>query len=286
LKVEEKPIRVLCVFSSLDRGGAETMCMNIYRNIDRSLVQFDFVKHTLDKCAFDDEIRSLGGKIYIAPRFKGYNLIQYQDWWKKHLLDHPEHKIVHGHYFTASKYYFSICRKMGRITIGHSHTDHYTRILKKVMMRGAENYCDYRFACSEKAGKLLYPHKDFMVINNAIDVKKHTFNPKVREEIRKEFNLSESVIVIGTVGTIKEVKNPIGIVEIMHAIYRKNRNVKLLWVGRDGGMQNLVKSKLAEYGLTDIVLFTGSRSDVHRLLQGMDYFILPSFSEGLPLSVM
>lgn len=31
------PIRILCVFSSLDRGGAESMVMNIYRKINREI---------------------------------------------------------------------------------------------------------------------------------------------------------------------------------------------------------------------------------------------------------
>ena len=44
-----EPIRVLCVFSTLDRGGAESMCMNLYRHMDRTKVQFDFVKHTPQK---------------------------------------------------------------------------------------------------------------------------------------------------------------------------------------------------------------------------------------------
>ena len=43
--VYQKPIRVLHVFSRMDRGGAETMIMNLYRNIDRENVQFDFVVH-------------------------------------------------------------------------------------------------------------------------------------------------------------------------------------------------------------------------------------------------
>ena len=64
----KEPIRILCVFGSLDRGGAETMCMNLYRHIDRTKVQFDFVKHTDKACAFDEEIKSLGGRIYSAPR--------------------------------------------------------------------------------------------------------------------------------------------------------------------------------------------------------------------------
>ena len=203
----DNPIRVLCVFSTLDRGGAESMCMNLYRHIDREKVQFDFVKHTTAKCAFDEEIISLGGKIYVAPRFRGYNLIQYQSWWRNHLAQHPEHRIIHGHYFTASKYYFAVCKKMNRITIGHSHTDTYANkdIGKRIMIHGVENYCDYRLACSEKAGKLLYPHKDFIVLKNAIDTDLYRFDPAIRSEVRNEFHLGDS-LVLGTVGTIKEVK--------------------------------------------------------------------------------
>lgn len=280
-------IRVLCVFSTLDRGGAESMCMNLYRHIDREKVQFDFIKHTQEKCAFDDEIESLGGRIYIAPRFKGYNLLQYQTWWKNHLEHHPEHQIIHGHFFTVSKYYFAVCKKMGRITIGHSHTDTYSfkDLGKRIMICGVEKYCDYRFACSKKAGQLLYPHRDFKVLKNAIDTELYRFNPAIRNEVREEFHLGES-LVLGTVGTIKEVKNPFGIVDIFCKVSQLRPDSKLLWVGRDEGMQKSVEEKLKDLGLFDNVVFTGSRADVSRLLQGMDAFLLPSFSEGLPVTLI
>ena len=281
------PIRVLCVFSTLDRGGAESMCMNLYRHIDRNRIQFDFVKHTPEKCAFDDEIDSLGGRIYIAPRFRGYNLIQYQSWWKKHLEQHPEHQIIHGHYFTVSKFYFPVCKKMDRITIGHSHTDSYSwkRIDKRMMIYGVEDYCDYRLACSEKAGKLLYPNKDFIILKNAIEIKKYAYNPEIAKEVREEFGLGDDLI-LGAVGTIKEVKNPLGMVDILNAVVQQKPNTKLLWVGNDGGMKQQVIEKIENNNLSDRVVFSGVRSDVHRLLQAMDVFLMPSFSEGIPVSMI
>lgn len=281
-----EPIRVLCVFSTLDRGGAESMCMNLYRHIEREKVQFDFVKHTQVVGAFEKEIISLGGRIYDAPQFKAYNILQYRKWWGNFLLHHPEYKIIHGHYFTASKYYFAVCRKMGRITVGHCHTDSYTNPMKKAMIFGTENYCDYRFACSQKAGKLLYPHKTFEVINNAIDCDLYAFNQDLRNEVRAELHIDSNRLVIGTVGTIKEVKNPLGLIEIFRELNRLNPESILLWVGRDGGMQAQAEEKIEEYGLKEKVIFTGSRSDVYRLLQAMDAFILPSFAEGLPVSVI
>ena len=48
--MEEKHIdRVLHIVSAMDRGGAETLLMNVYRNLDRSKLQFDFVTHRSDK---------------------------------------------------------------------------------------------------------------------------------------------------------------------------------------------------------------------------------------------
>jgi glycosyltransferase involved in cell wall biosynthesis len=259
--------------------------MNLYRCLDRSKVQFDFVKHTHNKCAYEEEILSLGGRIYTAPRFMGINLIQYQNWWKKHILRHPEHNIIHGHYFTVSKYYFDICKKMGRTTIGHSHTDTYTwkNIEKLIMIRNLEYFCDYRLACSEKAGKMLYPHKDYTVLKNAIDVTKYLYNQRAEQEVRDEFNLGESPI-IGVIGTIKDVKNPLASVEILKNVLEERPEVKMLWIGADGGMKNDVVHKLYEYGCCDNVVFTGVRSDVNRLLQAINVYIMPSLKEGLPVA--
>lgn len=42
-------LRVLQVIGKMDRAGAETIIMNIYRNIDRSKVQFDFMVFSSEK---------------------------------------------------------------------------------------------------------------------------------------------------------------------------------------------------------------------------------------------
>ncbi len=57
-------IHVLHVIRAMDRGGAETMIMNLYRHIDRSRIKFDFLVHVENKCDYDDEILKLGGRIF------------------------------------------------------------------------------------------------------------------------------------------------------------------------------------------------------------------------------
>lgn len=51
--------RILHIIGKMDRAGAETMLMNLYRNINRSKVQFDFITFTNDKGDYDDEILAL-----------------------------------------------------------------------------------------------------------------------------------------------------------------------------------------------------------------------------------
>lgn len=280
------PIRVLCVFSSLNRGGAETMCMNLYRNINRENVQFDFIKHTEDHCAFEEEIIALGGRIYTAPKFKGYNLLAYMNWWSRHFLEHPEHRIVHGHYYTVSALYFTVAHKINRITIGHSHSTQQngpvlSLILKKVLRQFVGYTSDYCLACSTEAGKWLFPRREFQLLHNAISVENYRFDSDIRTSMREELGLQDQ-LVLGTVGSIKTVKNPFGLVDIFAAVKRRIPDARLLWVG-DGELRSAVQEKLKEHGLRSSVIFTGVRSDVNRLLQAMDVFLLPSFSEGLPV---
>mgnify|MGYP007042352171 FL=1 len=80
MKSTAEPIRVLQVIGAMDRGGAETLVMNLYRNIDRSRIQFDFLVNEKRECDFDSEIKELGGKIYYIPRYKIFNYFPITKW--------------------------------------------------------------------------------------------------------------------------------------------------------------------------------------------------------------
>ena len=91
-------IRVLHVIGAMDRGGAETMIMNLYRAIDRTKVQFDFLVHEQRVCDYDEEIKDLGGEVFRGlPRFKVVNYSTYRDECRDFFSRHSEHPVVHGH---------------------------------------------------------------------------------------------------------------------------------------------------------------------------------------------
>jgi len=94
-----EPIRVLHENVIMDPGGIEALLMNVYRHIDREKVQFDFMVHRPDHAFYEDEIESLGGRIYRTPKFSPIPG-QYQAYMKsieKILSEHPEYKIIHAH---------------------------------------------------------------------------------------------------------------------------------------------------------------------------------------------
>lgn len=279
-----KPIRVLCVFSTLDRGGAETMCMNLYRYIDRSKVQFDFVKHTSIKGAFEDEITQLGGRVFEAPRYKVYNTIQYELWWKSHLENHPEHQMIHGHFFTISAVYFSVAKKLGRRTIGHIHASISDGLIKKFLVKRINHVTDYPIACSQHAGYWIYGERPFRVLNNALDTELFHYEEKERKVYRDKLNLGDC-LVLGTVANLSSVKNPMGLIDIFLKVHAKQKDSKLLWVG-EGTQRDLIEERINQEGITDSVFLLGQRGDVYKLLQAMDAFLLPSLNEGLPVSLI
>lgn len=290
-----EPARILAVFSTLDRGGAETMFMELYRHVDRSRLQFDFVKHTPEPCAYEPEIAALGGRVYTAPAYRVVNHLSYLRWWRRFLREHEELRVVHGHYFTVASVFLEEARRRHRVTIAHAHStkvpmpkkprSRLKALAQLSLIKRLENCSDYRFACSKEAGEWLFPTRGYTLLHNAIDTARFLFSQEDRESARRELGISRGAPVIGTVGRLDAQKNPRGIAEIFAAFHEREPRARFLWVG-DGVRLADTREYIARLGLTDAFLFTGVRADVPRLLAAMDVFLLPSFFEGLSVATV
>lgn len=289
-----EPIRVLCVFGKLNRGGAETMCMSLYRHIDRTKIQFDFVKHTDEDCAYDEEILSLGGRIYEAPKYQIYNTCAYKKWWNKFFKEHSEYRIVHSHIRSTASIVLHIAEKYGCKTIAHSHSTSsgsgLSAIAKNILQYRIRFVADYYIGCSQVAGEWLFGKKicasdRYFNLPNAINTEKYVFDKEESFKTREELGFEKNDIVIGHVGRFSEPKNHHFLVDIFRELHMKNGYYKLLLVG-DGELKADIEQKVRQYELDDAVIFTGMRTDVNRLLMAMDLFLFPSKWEGLPVSVV
>lgn len=284
----DKAIRVLCVFSCLDRGGAETMCMNLYRSIDRNKVQFDFVKHTQKIGAYEEEIATMGGRIFTAPKLRLTNYREYAKWWKKHFIEHSEHNIIHIYFFTVTAAITPILHKYKKIVVGHCHTSFGSSSVKKVaekaVIRIGGAKVDYALACSDKAGSFMFGKRKYHLLKNAVDTKLFEYDPTTRQKCRDEFSLN-GVTIIGHIGRFTPVKNHRFLLEVFSALKEKKENVKLMLVG-DGHLHDEIEKYAEQLGVLDDVIFMGVRSDVNELVQAMDFFVFPSLFEGLPVTLV
>ena len=152
------PIRVLQIMPAMDAGGMETFVMNVYRAVDRSQVQFDFLYHYDKPCFYDAEIEALGGHITKLTVRQDNNIPKYLHDLRAFFTAHPEYKVIHGHYSGFGMFYNAVARRCGvPVRAGHSHNTAYEHNLvgqlDRLMSSRFDHDLTHRFACSQRAGE-------------------------------------------------------------------------------------------------------------------------------------
>lgn len=287
-------IRVIQYIGSMKIGGSQSMIMDLYRNIDREIIQFDFVIHADGITPLAIEAQKMGAIIYECPRYCGKTARSYSKWWNDFFKQHPEYKIVHSHVRSTASIVLNIAKKHGCKTIAHSHSTSsgggINAIVKNLFQYQIRFIADYFIGCSQEAGEWLFGKRvcisnRYFIVRNAIDSKKYIYDEIIANSVRKELGYSKNEIVIGHVGRFSKPKNHMFLLNVFNEIHKKNKQYKLLLVG-DGELRDDIEQKIYEYGLSNEVTLLGVRSDVNRLMMAMDLFLFPSLWEGLPVSVV
>lgn len=286
-----KPVRVLHTVVNMNRGGAETLIMNLYRNIDRRRVQFDFL--TCKEGVFDAEILELGGRIHRIPYITDVGHFGYVKALDNFFLEHRKYKIVHSHMDKMSGLVLRAAKKAGvPIRVAHSHSTKSegsvpARIYKWYASRFIPSCATNIMACSYAASKWLFGKDsgNCLIIKNGINLKQFAFSPGVRKKIREHLGINESCLIIGHVGRFCTPKNHVFAIDVFKEFYKLQPESVLLLVG-DGPLRSAMENKVEDLNLQDKVKFLGVRSDVNCLLQAIDVFIFPSIYEGLPVTLI
>lgn len=277
----------------MNRGGAETIVMNLYRCIDREKIQFDFLVNADEECDYDREIRELGGRIYRIPRFTAANYFSYRKACRDFFENH-RYPIVHGHIGSSAAIYLSEAKKTGAFAIAHSHAQHFPispgEIAFRTLSFPTRFIADYFIACSQQAGMDRYGAKitessRYHILKNGIDLKSYQFNEQTREQIRKELSIPRDALVYGHVGRFDPIKNHAFLIDVFEATLTKKPGAFLLLIGREDDAQS-IRKRCENDGIKDRVLFLGLRENVCEVLSAIDVFIFPSFKEGLPLATI
>lgn len=278
-------IRILHIIGSMSCGGAETMIMRLYRHIDRTRIQFDFFTPDVGEVYYGEEIKKLGGKVYISAK-RSENLQRYcKDLCC--LLKSKKYQIIHIHtsHVSSSLIPAMIAFSAGvKIRIAHSHNTYCAPEWQQKLLRPLTNvFFTKRLSCGQKAGDWMYGKKSFDVFPLPVECEKFKFTRIEREKQRKLLKV-ENEVVYGHVGRFAYEKNHEFLIHVFFEIL-KYENAKLLLIG-SGNKETEIKELVRCLKIEDKVIFLGIVNDVHKKLCAIDKFLLPSLYEGFPTVIL
>ena len=287
--------RVLCLISNMNAGGAETFLMKIYRKLDKSKYQMDFAVNYLDKMFYEDEIQTLGGRIFRVPNksktMRGFRqeltkVVKENNY--KYALRIASNAISFMDLQIAKKAGAKVCSL--RSSNSSDGNGFKAWLAHKVGFALYNRYVDVKFAPSDLAaeytfGKKAVKNGEVSILHNGVDLDVFRFDVNARKEIRQEFGLSDEQLLVGHIGRFMAQKNHTFLLDIFKKISEKNENAVLMLVGK-GELENEIKEKIKTLGLQDKVIFTGVRADISKLLSAMDVFVFPSLYEGMPNTII
>lgn len=293
-----QPLRVLHVVGGLGPGGIESFLMSVYRQIDRTKVQFDFMVPEDVEYHYSQEVRDLGGRIYVVPygkkdyfasnrrlrefyKEKGYQVVHLHDG-HLHSMQPLEQakevgvpvRVLHAH-----------CAR-GEVKTTRDLVDAVVHEINKRRIMCATHF----FACSRDAADYFGfeergDQTRWRTILNGINVEKFSYSLIERRVKRDELGLEEKDFLIGNVGRLENQKNQALLVRAMPQIRKKIPSAKLLIVG-DGTLKPDLLRLAESLSVQDDCIFLSNRRDVAELCDAMDVFAFPSIYEGLGIALV
>lgn len=282
-------IKVLHLFTTLDGGGVESFLYNYYSHMDNNKIVFDAVVPGMETGYLEQYFTERGSKVYHIKRFRE-NPFKY--WFSiAGIVKNGHYDIIHCHgYKSAIGIFFGKIYGCNNRII-HSHMAHVRetkiqKINRKFLGFVAKKLSTDWFACGIDAAKWFFGEKAYdkgqvSIIDNAIDLSKYKFDINSREKIRKELGV-ENDFVVGNIGRLTYQKNQIFLIDVMKELLEENPNSKLVLIGDGEDREKLTKYSKT-LNISKQVIFLGMRKDIPELLCALDFFVLPSYYEGLPV---
>lgn len=301
MKTKATTIKILYVKNGdFLNGGIEMFIRNNFQFLISRGFEIDFLiyRSSVNQNGFDENndlryYKSVGSNIFITTN-RRENLI-------KNIIDTNQilrkgnYDIVHAH-MGASSFITLLQAKLAKVKcrIAHSHgsANYYSKnFFKRSYINFFLNIFKYFLpivatdflACSKYAGDFLFGKHSYTVINNGIYTEKFKFNLKDRECIRKKLEISNEAILLVHIARFDKNKNQKFSIELLKELERYNK-YHLLFIG-NGELLKECKNITNSYSLKNVT-FISETNEVHKYLSAADIMLLPSYSEGFPLTVI
>ena len=282
-----REIHVLMVMTNLAyNDGVSTFAMNYYTHMNHDEIHMDFVVHDTPEEKYVNLIKANGDSVYTFPSLSLKNMVKLK---RKavSLMKEKHYDIVHCNLPNVAFLYLGAAKKAKvPVRIQHCHETKFSDIKSHVkrnalLWKLGKRYVNTPVACSDLAGKFLFPKEDFIEINNGIDPSKYEFNHQLRESLRADLGIDEDTILLGMVGRYCPTKNQLFALSLMKKL---PSNYKLVIFGSKD-KEYFESCKQEASGMTNVILHD-SVSNINEYYSAFDCLLLPSEHEGLPLTLV
>ena len=275
-------MRVLHVVYSFLLGGSELLA----RSLIQALPEYSHGALSIDLAGpLRQEFEDLGARTWCAHRDQG-SFFQATRTVRTALTEfRPD--VVHTHHLHQLVHAFLPCMLKGAPIV---HTEHERFSLGSPRHQALLRLCAY--SCQAVTGvddsvaaflseTVRIPNRKLHVIRNGVDVAKFANAAADRQTL----GLGSRSPVLGVVARLHPVKGHSVLLQAFVGVKSRFPNAALLIVG-DGEERANLAELAKRLGIDASVLFLGSRRDIPELMAAMDVVVLPSFEEGLPLSLL
>lgn len=265
------------------RNGITNVALNLIKSFDKQGVEFGYVSISDMAKEIEAYLKEAGVKVYVVKRS-----IKRPITYIKQLAKIANgYDIVYVHGNSATMVLEMIAAKIAGVKVRAAHSHNTSCSMKKIDACSRPLFhalCNLRLACGKEAGKWLYGKRDFNIINNGIDCRRFIYNENIRNEVRKDLGWSDNFI-IANVANFVAAKNHEFLINTFAGIHDKKSNVRLLLLGA-GPLMDDVIAQTKEMGIYDCVKFIGNVPNIETYLQSIDFIVMPSKFEGLPLTLI
>lgn len=286
--------RLLCIVGGMNAGGAETFLMKLYRGLDKSKYQMDFCVSKPQKGFYDDEILSMGGKIYHVKAKSKNPFASFKSIYK--IVKENNYNYV----MRVSQHSLSALELLAA-KFGGAKVRVFRSSNSKTMKGGLDAFlhrifkflpncvANVKIAPSIPAAQFMFSKRNIkrgniLYLNNGIALDKFSFSSENRKKIREELGLIDETL-LGHIGRFAPQKNHATLIKIFSEYAKTNSEAHLMLVG-EGELEDDIRNQIKQLGIADKVHFMGIRKDIPALLSAMDVFVFPSLYEGMPNTVI
>lgn len=280
-------IKVCHILSGLGAGGVESVVYNYCAHMDHQKYEWHLLYQHTPSPKNILEFQNLAFHLKQVSYKVKHPLKNYRETYK--YLKDNQIDVVHCHMTLMNFIPLIAAKKLGiKCRISHSHNSDVrkkgkvVKCLEKIFKKLCIKNATILMACGNDAGKYMYGDQDYIILPNALDLKKFEYNESSRKKIRNNYGIFENKIVIGHIGRFTIQKNHEFLINVFEKVVRTNDNIVLLLVG-DGELNNEIKSIVKQKGLDELVIFTGIVDNPYEFYSAFDIFVLPSLWEGLPV---